>query len=119
MNFEVSKTEPARAGQHMAIVKIADAGRYTLTRKEFRAIAPGEAVGFSITARRRCKGRRQAECAGVMPLIDRVFFAVRPLETETGHEWQDRLGQNRTHAAQQNSAWWNPSIPDAAAAATG
>src|SRR5262249_31717549 len=34
----------------------------------------GDAVGFSLSTRRRCKGRRQAEKAGVTPRIARTIL---------------------------------------------
>ena len=37
----------------------------------------GDAVGFSLCTRRRCKGRRQAERAGVTPRIARSISEVR------------------------------------------
>ena len=38
----------------------------------------GDAVGFSLSERRRCKGRRRAERAGVTPRIARSISNVHP-----------------------------------------
>jgi len=38
----------------------------------------GDAVGFSLSKRRRCNGRRQAERAGVTPRIARTFSPADP-----------------------------------------
>src|SRR5262249_19304540 len=49
-------------------------GRPAVTWYQSAGDRCGDAVGFSLSTRRRCKGRRQAERTGVTPRIARTIF---------------------------------------------